>query len=366
MASTVINISEDPESLYGTVSSSSSRLTSTDDLSKEELVRKLKEYRKANIELLEDKRHLLLRSQEACKLKEQTLEEKGEVFQEIKSNSSTRENMDEGKSRCNCEAATTLTEVIKVNHVWQKDYTRLSQEFNKVKARLWKAESQLRLTRQENEELIRNIQKVEEQQPDARMAFSTENNTYTLDDIEALKQQLIIYKEDYTAEKEDKKKLTEEQNKLKLELQKAYGIIDSLTVKNNTMKENYRRVSSEKEHIIKELRRLSTSTLPFSPVSPLTARHSSSQESIDTLRSEDFIAHSQSRPQSPPGHYVPPRHYSPPRPCSPPRTYSPPNIHIPLSFYGRGNVVRDGEFPLNQEHKQQVDLDKKNENGFSL
>ena len=96
---------------------------------------------------------------------------------------------------------------------------------------------------------------------------------------------MIIYKEDYTAEKEDNKKLTEEQNKLKLELQKAYGVIDNLTMKNTSIKESYHRVNSEKDHIIKELRRLSTSTLPFSPVSTFQ-RRIPSKESLDTLRTE--------------------------------------------------------------------------------
>ena len=46
--------------------------SNSQDLSKEELIMKLKEYRKANIELLEDKRHLLLRSQEAYKIEVKT------------------------------------------------------------------------------------------------------------------------------------------------------------------------------------------------------------------------------------------------------------------------------------------------------
>ena len=41
---------------------------SCEGLTKEELIAKVKEYRKNNIELLEDKRHLLLRSQEALKM----------------------------------------------------------------------------------------------------------------------------------------------------------------------------------------------------------------------------------------------------------------------------------------------------------
>ena len=56
-------------------------------------------------------------------------------------------------------------------------------------------------------------------------------------------------------------------------------------MKNNSIKESYRRISNEKEHIIMELRRLSTSSLPFSPVGNPSGRVPSI-ESLDTLHSE--------------------------------------------------------------------------------
>ena len=80
----------------------------------------------------------------------------------------------------------------------------------------------------------------------------------------------------------------QDHNKLKLELQKSYGVIDNLTLKNNTIKQNYNRVNSEKEHIITELRRLSTSSLPFSPVVTPTQRVPRAA-SLETINSEVIL-----------------------------------------------------------------------------
>jgi len=339
------------------------------ELNRDELINKLKEYRKANIELLEDKRHLLLLSQEAHKV-EAEFEKNVSEMQELRDRINVLENSSKKTAEeittttikaivrqlsntsrkseeqplielredslekeevflgqhedlhlplkkmgeeitCYCGATEKLNEVVKVNHFWQKDYTVLMDECNNLKARLWKTESEMGLLRKENEELREKVLKQINEEHSHVNGTLKETTLFTLDDIEALKQQLIIYKEDYTAEKEDSKKLCEEQNKLKLELQKSYGVIDNLTMKNSNIRESYDRVNSEKEHIIKELRRLSTTTLlPLSPVSTFQ-RRIPSNESLDTLRTEDVIPRSRT------------------------------NMQTPASFI-RGNVERDG------------------------
>lgn len=77
--------------------------------------------------------------------------------------------------------------------------------------------------------------------------------------------QLIIYKEDYEHEKKDHGDLKDLHSQMKLELEKCKEIIEKLKKKNDTIKENYRRVSSDKEHIISQLRQITTSTTSSPP-----------------------------------------------------------------------------------------------------
>ena len=77
---------------------------------------------------------------------------------------------------------------------------------------------------------------------------------------------MAIFKDDYEQEVKDNKKLKQSSNELQQELYRANNRIDELTNKNKNIKEKYRRVSYQKEHLLNELRRLSTAALPLSPV----------------------------------------------------------------------------------------------------
>jgi len=296
-------------------------------LSREELLSRLQEYRATNFQLLEEKRQWILRSQNMCdieaqldrskheisKLRQQlhdALEKRHEGVQHPKvvsrqtscasrkSNQSTDENpvdisgldVDEVTSEdmestrrretsdpslveadstvgrdvtCTCGALKNIDQLMMINHQWQKDYTALQEDYNSLKGALWKAESRIATVQSEKEELIVKLKCLNND----RSLPSMTSRTSTEEDIEALKQQLIVYKEDFDAEKKDTDRLTSDNNKLKIELQKSYDIIDDLTTKSTTIKANLRRVSNEKDHIISELRKLtSPSHLPFSPV----------------------------------------------------------------------------------------------------
>ena len=77
---------------------------------------------------------------------------------------------------------------------------------------------------------------------------------------------MAIFKDDYEQEVKDNKKLKQSSKELQQELYRANNRNDELTNKNKNIKEKYRRVSYQKEHLLNELRRLSTATLPLSPV----------------------------------------------------------------------------------------------------
>jgi len=170
--------------------------------------------------------------------------------------------------------------VIAVNHHWQQDYTKLQEEHNTVKANLITAEKRCEELERENHSLVRRLRDCSDginmSADEAVVVTSPTSPTlrYTFSDIEALKQQVMIYKEDFLQEKNDHQKVNKEHNKLKLELQHAQTIIDKLNQKNTQIKESYRRVSLEKEHIVQELRKLSKGTaappacrVPFLPYS---------------------------------------------------------------------------------------------------
>ena len=77
---------------------------------------------------------------------------------------------------------------------------------------------------------------------------------------------MAIFKDDYEQEVKDNNKLKQSSKELQQELYRANNRNDELTNKNKNIKEKYRRVSYQKEHLLNELRRLSTATLPLSPV----------------------------------------------------------------------------------------------------
>lgn len=219
---------------------------------------------------------------------------------------------DDENVKCPCGALQKLSKVIDVNHQWQQDYTKLQEEYNILKAKVITVERRNEELERENQNLLEKLEDhLNAPKGDGDNTTPIKEIQYTIDDVEALKQQLVIYKEDFMQEKNDHTRVSKENNKIKLELQRAQSMIEKLNQKNSLLKENFRKVSAEKEHILQELRKLSmTPTKPISnevetripclrynnnnnPMGTLNCYTLRQQRygSDESLKSEDVLAH---------------------------------------------------------------------------
>jgi len=254
---------------------------SFDHFTKEQIIQMLKEYKVANIELLEDKRLSIMKTQDQQKF--ETNSNTSELYSTTNTESSTSNAINtstEQKSTmdvnmnltCTCNLQTKLNEVIRFNHIWQKDYTTLLDENNNTKVRLRALEKQLDVAHNLNAVLQTETLEMREyiERKEGQL-FSLSNEVHQniyKDEVEALKQQLSIYKEDFDREQKEKKELQVKLKAIKRDLGTSLKTIDKIKSEKNDLRQNYRRASFQKEHILSELRRLSTTSLPLSPVMP--------------------------------------------------------------------------------------------------
>jgi len=163
-------------------------------------------------------------------------------------------------SKCNLQAK--LNEVTRINHIWQKDYTSLLAEANNTKIRLRSVEKQLDVShdlnavlKTENTEWRNYIEKKD----DKPISPSKEaGQNIVKDELEALKQQLNVYKEDFDRERKDKDELEVKLKAIKRDLGTSLKTIDKMKEENNDLRLRCRKTNSEKEGILSELRRLTT------------------------------------------------------------------------------------------------------------
>eukprot|EP00794_Sanderia_malayensis_P012999 gene12999-14338_t len=255
----------------------------------QELFKKYHDMRKLNIELLEEKRELLLRSQDkrftsdtggdygtgTCKqTKEKFLDLKDLEELDEGMNSSNESNTE---SSCVCRSSRCFEEVVRVNHQWQEKFEDLLNEREQVNARFKKFHTEVEQEKSENHRLRTLVDKLTEDLQNVSPTMydhktrraSADQACYTSDDVEALKQQLIAYEEDFQNERKDKTTAQDESKMLQEKLQTANERIRKLSDESRRYKQCFGEVYQQKEHLISELRRLSTSSLPFSPVHQL-------------------------------------------------------------------------------------------------
>lgn len=91
---------------------------------------------------------------------------------------------------------------MRVNQCWKKDYTELLQENNLYKAKLKMSEDRLKIVEEENQKMQQRLRQLEEksslQTPPLTPPITpsqTPNKMfhYSIDDVEALKQQVTVY-----------------------------------------------------------------------------------------------------------------------------------------------------------------------------
>jgi len=151
--------------------------------------------------------------------------------------------------------------VLNVNRHWETDYTELLEAHHLLKTRY--------ITLKEKYEEVKNENLRLTQQQDEFKIDKPDNDTkkesfYSIDDIEALKQQLSLYKEDFLHEKNDHIKTRKENTKIRNDIRQAKEIIDRLQRDSKTIRESYKKLYTEKENIIHELRRLTNPSLNMS------------------------------------------------------------------------------------------------------
>ena len=76
----------------------------------------------------------------------------------------------------------------------------------------------------------------------------------------------MAYKEDFDQERKDKEKSQSSKEELEEKLRDAASKLKRLSLENLQYKQCLNQVKHQKEHLLSEMRKLSTSSLPFSPV----------------------------------------------------------------------------------------------------
>jgi len=169
-------------------------------------------------------------------------------------------------SKCKCNLQVKLNEVTRINYIWQKDYTTVSVEMNNTKIRLRELEKQFEVAnslnavlRTENLEMRTYIERSNE-----KLSNNSSNKEYQnnfKDELEILKQQVNIYKEDFEKEQKEKIELEVKLKAIKKDLTTSLKTIDKTKEEIDGLRKNYQRTRSEKEYILSELKRLSSCRL---------------------------------------------------------------------------------------------------------
>lgn len=222
------------------------KISSLSELSYQDLLKKAQEYRSYNINLLEKNRLLLLESQELKKLLQQNLK----ISSSNKDPSVNLSN--ESNAVCTCEAMNKLNQAIVINHMWQNDYNTLKEEL--VKANILLEDYRTQITSLKS--MLNGLQLKSSNS-------SSFNSRFTNDDVEAFKQQMLVYKEDYDASQVVISKLQQDLSEMKIQLNQSQEFIKELMRKNEAAKNNFDRVNIENVHILSQLRRLTSQSLPI-------------------------------------------------------------------------------------------------------
>jgi len=167
--------------------------------------------------------------------------------------------------QCNCQATKDLKKVLDVNQHWQSDYNQLMDANQLLKTKYWNLKQKYEDMKKENVELMGRCaelcrKKIDQQFPQVEnkpVEKTVETSKFTADDLEALKQQLAIYKQDFMEEKKEHQNTSRQNNKLKMELRQLRQTVDGYFKDNQSMKEKYHKLYAEKNHIVNELQRLS-------------------------------------------------------------------------------------------------------------
>ena len=124
--------------------------------------------------------------------------------------------------------------LVEINHGWKKDYEELQMRYEMLKG-------EKRLLEEEEKELKLHISELEKRQGPleselARLAAALyaqqqgfSNGGPSEEQCEILKSQIIVYKEDFERERNDREKLHEEKEKYKHKLEDSEEIIRKLT-----------------------------------------------------------------------------------------------------------------------------------------
>ncbi|XP_002158329.3 uncharacterized protein LOC100202905 [Hydra vulgaris] len=222
------------------------KISSLSELTYQDLLKKAQEYRSYNINLLEKNRNLLLELQESKKLLQKNLK----ISSSNKDPSVNLSN--ESNAACTCEAMNKLKQAIVINHMWQNDYNMLKEDLVKANILLEDYRSQITSLKS----MLNGLQVKSSNS-------SSLNSGFTNDDVEAFKQQMLVYKEDYDASQVVISKMQQELSVMKIELNQSQEFTKELMRKNETAKNNFDRVNIENVHILSQLRRLTSQSLPI-------------------------------------------------------------------------------------------------------
>ncbi|XP_065053695.1 uncharacterized protein LOC135682646 isoform X1 [Rhopilema esculentum] len=248
---------------------------SSSDLMYNELLECFNETRRRNIKLLEEKRELLLRLQEETRRSskgqlESIYSGEDDYFLDIESNSSNGKRTFEEFGTCKCKSTEGLHELLKGNHEWKRKYEAVSLEYAHLKTICEHMKKEIVEDKEENDklkQLVCNLSAdLKKLGLSSKIQTSKANDVCKSDEMEALKQQIELYQEDFNNERKDKEKLLNEKNFLEGQLQQASESLEMVSAENQRFRQCLNKVTHQKEHIISEIRRLSASSLPFSPV----------------------------------------------------------------------------------------------------
>jgi chromosome segregation ATPase len=131
--------------------------------------------------------------------------------------------------------------LVEINHGWKKDYEELQMRYEMLKG-------EKRVLEEEEKELKPQISELEKRQGplESELARLVGNGRPSEEQCEILKSQIIVYKEDFEKERNDREKLHEEKEKYKHKLENSEEIIRKLTAELDVCKA---REESENEYI---------------------------------------------------------------------------------------------------------------------
>ena len=151
---------------------------------------------------------------------------------------------------CTCGLSSTVQELVRVNHQWQKDYKKVASALDECKNKLLNVEKE--------KIILESKGKIESPpfKPIPPSPVNTRNDSASIEDIEALKQQVMTYKEDFMMTNRELQRTRSELKETKAELERQKDNTKKILSENHDLTENFYRIEREKQHILNELQRL--------------------------------------------------------------------------------------------------------------